>query len=179
MKYRTIVADPPWHVAAGPGWASGGATRPLVYPTMSITEIADLPVGDLAADEAHVYVWTINAYIPETYSIVRGWGFKPTTLLTWCKAPNGLGLGGMFSQTTEHILFGWRGRANVQRRHDSTWFRYPRGRHSAKPEAFLDLVETLSPAPRIELFARRNRLGWDTWGNEALEHVDLSEAARG
>jgi len=57
---------------------------------------------------------------------------------------------------------------------DSRWFTWPRGRHSAKPEAFMDLVERVSPAPRVELFARRQRLGWDTWGNEALEHVELS-----
>jgi N6-adenosine-specific RNA methylase IME4 len=53
------------------------------------------------------------------------------------------------------------------------WFQWKRGAHSAKPEAFLDLVEQVSPGPYLEMFARRNRLGWDTWGNEALEHVEL------
>jgi len=57
---------------------------------------------------------------------------------------------------------------------DTRWFQWPRGRHSAKPEAFIDLVEQVSPGPYLELFARRQRLGWDTWGNEALEHVELA-----
>ena len=185
MRYRTIVADPPWDVKriASPGSAAFG-TQPetlrsigLSYPTMSVAEIAALPVAEMADDEAHLYVWTINAYVEQTYGIARAWGFKPSALLTWCKAPMGKGPGGMFSQTTEHVLFCWRGRAGAVERHDSTWFQWPRGRHSAKPEAFLDLVEQLSPAPRLEMFARRNRLGWDTWGNEALNHVELPEAA--
>jgi hypothetical protein len=54
------------------------------------------------------------------------------------------------------------------------WFQWPRGAHSAKPEAFLDMVEQVSPGPYLEMFARRNRLGWDTWGNEALGHVSLA-----
>jgi N6-adenosine-specific RNA methylase IME4 len=56
----------------------------------------------------------------------------------------------------------------------SRWFQWPRGEHSAKPEAFLDLVEQVSPGPYLEMFARRNRLGWDTWGNESLEHVEMA-----
>ena len=171
MKYRTIVADPPWHVGAGPDWASNGRSRPLVYPTLSVEAIADLPVRSLADDRAHLYLWTINAYIEQAYWIVRQWGFRPSTLLTWCKRPNGLGLGGTYSLTTEHVLFAWRGQCDALAREDSTWWLWKRGRHSAKPEAFLDMVERVSPAPRLELFARRNRLGWDTWGNEALNHL--------
>lgn len=75
--------------------------------------------------------------------------------------------------TTEFVLFCRRGSLKASQRIDRQWFEWPRGEHSAKPEAFLDMVEAVSPAPRLELFARRNRLGWDTWGNEALEHVEL------
>lgn len=82
--YATIVADPPWDVGRGPEWNSNGASRPLTYPTMSVEEIAALPVRDLAAKNAHLYIWTINAYIEQTYEIARRWGFKPSTLLTWC-----------------------------------------------------------------------------------------------
>jgi N6-adenosine-specific RNA methylase IME4 len=172
VKYRTIVADPPWDVGRGPEWASNGASRPLTYPTMDVDAIAALPVADLAEKRAHLYVWTINAYVEDTYDIVRHWGFRPSTLLTWCKAPNGIGLGGTYSLTTEHVLFARRGVLPAERRIDTTWFQMPRGAHSAKPEAFLDLVESVSPGPYLEMFARRQRLGWDTWGNEALDHLD-------
>lgn len=174
MKYRTIVADPPWEVQAGPGWASNGKSRELTYPTMSLQEIEGLPVESFADDSAHLYLWTINKYIEQTYAIARAWGFSPSCLLTWCKPPHGLGLGGTFVQTTEFCLFARRGTCPATRRIETSWFHWPRGRHSAKPEAFIDLVESISPGPYLELFARRNRLGWHTWGNEALCHIPLS-----
>jgi len=173
VKYRTIVADPPWKVDRGPEWASNGPSRPLIYATMSAEEIAALPVLGLAERSAHLYLWTINAYIEDAYHIARQWGFRPSTLLTWAKRPHGIGLGGTFSLTTEHVLFCRRGVCPALERVDSTWWEWARGRHSEKPQAFLDMVERVSPAPRLELFARTQRLGWDTWGNEALCHVDM------
>lgn len=140
---------------------------------MTINEIAALPVMELAEDGAHLYLWTINKYIEQTYGIARGWGFEPSTLLTWCKPRHGIGLGGTYALTTEHCLFARRGSCKASRRIDSTWFEWKRGRHSEKPEAFIDMVESVSPGPYMELFARRNRLGWATFGNEALCHVDL------
>jgi len=86
----------------------------------------------------------------------------------------GLGFGGTFTPTAEHVLFARRGVLPATQRIDTTWFQWPRGTHSRKPEAFLDLVEQVSPAPRLEMFARRQRLGWDTWGNEALNHVEIA-----
>lgn len=164
--YITIVADPPWDVMRGPGWSKGGISRPLPYPTMKISEIMLLPVDRCAAKDAHLYLWTINKYIEESYDIVRAWGFTPSCLMTWAKPPHGLGLGGTFVQTTKHILFARRGTCKALRRVDKTCFNWPRGKHSVKPEAFQDMVETVSPAPRLELFARRQREGWTVWGNE-------------
>jgi N6-adenosine-specific RNA methylase IME4 len=172
-RYRTVVADPPWDVGRGPEWASNGASRPLTYPTMSLDEIAALPVRQLAEKSAHLYLWTINAYVEESYEIARLWGFKDSALLTWCKPPNGIGLGGTYSLTTEFCLFARRGVCPAAERIDSTWWLWKRGPHSAKPEPFLDMVERVSPAPRVELFARRDRLGWDTWGNESLGTAEL------
>jgi N6-adenosine-specific RNA methylase IME4 len=85
----------------------------------------------------------------------------------------GLGLGGIFTPTTEFVIFGRRGVLNGMAKVETSWWNWKRGAHSAKPEAFLDLVETVSPGPYLELFARRQRLGWDTWGDEALEHVEV------
>jgi N6-adenosine-specific RNA methylase IME4 len=175
-KYRTIVADPPWTLKPGgpqTGYAPGARTF-MPYPMMDVDEIASLPVHDWAARDAHLYLWTINAYVRDAYWIAEAWGFRPSTLLTWVKPPNGLGLGGAYSLTTEHVLFCRRGSLKALTRVDRTAFEWARGVHSAKPEAFLDLVESVSPAPRLEVFARRNRLGWSTWGNEALEHVGAS-----
>jgi N6-adenosine-specific RNA methylase IME4 len=171
-RFRTIVADPPWFLPptgprTGNGWpGSEGYCSVLPYPSMSIEEIKALPVEGNAADDAHLYLWTINRYIEDAYDVARAWGFEPSTLITWAKAPRGLGLGGPWVLTTEHVLFCRRGSLRAIGRLDSTWYQWARGRHSAKPEEFFDLVERVSPGAYLELFARRRRPGWDAWGNE-------------
>jgi N6-adenosine-specific RNA methylase IME4 len=158
-----------------------GGSVELPYQTMTLDEIAALPVGELADDRAHVYVWTTNRFLEETFGILRGWGFraKPVTL-TWGKTPMGVGFGGAYVQTTEFVLFARRGGLKHLAREDSTWWNWSRVyenghiKHSAKPDAFLDTVERVSPGPYLEMFARRQRLGWDTWGNEALNHVEVA-----
>jgi len=175
LKFKTIVADPPWRTTTGPaGFGYGGSGHlKLKYPTMTIAEIKALPVGELADEAAHLYLWTTNILVRPAYEVVEAWGFKPSVLLTWAKNPIGIGLGDAFGITTEHVIFGHRGGLRPLRREPSTWWNWKRGRHSAKPEAFIDMVESVSPGPYLELFARRNRLGWATWGNEALNHVEL------
>lgn len=188
MRYRTLVADPPWHYRDWPGLstsekthyrASGeavlGVRRPIGYPTMTVDEIAALPVGDLAEGDAHLYLWTTNRYLRDSFMVLDAWGFRYSQTLVWAKTPMGIGPGGAFSQNVEYVVCGRRGRLANLRRFDSCWFNWPRAgkAHSKKPEAFLDLVEQASPGPYLELFARRNRLGWDTWGNESLEHVEI------
>jgi N6-adenosine-specific RNA methylase IME4 len=143
---------------------------------MTLAEISAFPVATLAEADAHLYLWTVNKFVEQSYSVARAWGFQPSTLLTWCKAPMGIGMGWAHGLTTEHILFCRRGRLSYLTRTDSTWWQWKRGKHSTKPDAFLDIVEQVSPGPYLELFARRQRLGWDTWGNEALEHVALDTA---
>lgn len=177
MKYRTIVVDPPWPTTTGPhlatsGWGHAGPDnghKRLAYPTMSLDEIRALKVGEWADDAAHVYLWTTNILVRTAYDILAGWGFKPSVLLTWCKTPMGSGLGDAFGITTEHILFGHRGGLRPKTRVPSTWWHWKRGRHSQKPEAFQDIVESVSPGPYLEMFARRHRLGWDVWGNEVSQ----------
>jgi N6-adenosine-specific RNA methylase IME4 len=180
MKYRTIVADPPWAVGDLPigriprGAAHDGRKTPTPYSCMGLEEISQLPVASLAQTSAHLYLWTINSYIPDAYEIARAWGFKPSTLLVWAKTPMGLAPGGTWASNVEYVLFARRGSLPTNRRYDSRWFNWPRTTvHSKKPDAFMDMVEMTSPGPYLELFARRNRLGWDTWGNEALEMVEL------
>jgi N6-adenosine-specific RNA methylase IME4 len=163
-EFATVVVDPPWDVQAGPGWVPGLESRPLAYSPMAVDEIADIQPP--ASADAHLYLWTINAYLPDAYEIAEAWGFEPATLLVWSKTPNGLGLGGTFVQTTEYILFARRGVLSHRQRIDRTCFTWKRGAHSVKPEGFFDLVETVSPGPYLEMFARRPRTGWQVWGNE-------------
>lgn len=164
--YGTIVADPPWHYEqGGPHSLTGRGVAVDVppYSTMTTYEVAVMPVSEIAAPSAHLYLWTTNRYIERAYDIARAWGFMPSQLLTWCKPPHGLGPGGAFANTTEFCLFSRRNCPHRDRI-DSTWWEWPRGRHSAKPPAFLDMVERVSPGPYVELFARAPRLGWDHWG---------------
>jgi N6-adenosine-specific RNA methylase IME4 len=178
-RYRTIVADPPWHYDrtgltfkdADSGEFTGHG---LPYGSMTVEEIAAIPVREWAAKDAHLYVWTTQRYLLDTYPIVEAWGFRPSSLLAWCKPSRGFGLGGTFQSNLEFVLFCRRGSLKAMQRVPSQWFQWPRGPHSAKPEAFLDMVESTSPGPRLELFARRARFGWDYWGNESLGTAEVA-----
>ena len=139
---------------------------------MSLGEIRDLPVSGLAGDQAHVYLWTVTSVLRHSFEIVEAWGFEPKQILVWAKP--GLGPGARFRQTCEYVIFGTRGRGlPITRRDIGTWHQWPRGAHSAKPDAFLDLVEQVSPGPYVELFARCARFGWDYWGNESLGTAEM------
>jgi N6-adenosine-specific RNA methylase IME4 len=168
-KFRCIVADPPWKLDTGPSVFNGTGERGhdnLPYEQLSITDIAALPVWDRAADDAHLYLWTTNRYVLQAYEIAEAWGFKPSVLLVWCKKPRGVGLGDAFRLTTEYLLYARRGSLKEKRIVETTWFNWKRGRHSAKPEEFYQLVESVSHAPYLELYARKHRPGWTCWGDE-------------
>jgi N6-adenosine-specific RNA methylase IME4 len=161
--YSTIVADPPWHYETTDrrdrdgGWVK---QRPLPYSSMSLDEIRALPVGDLTTD-GRVFMWTTNRYLRESWSIIESWGFTPTQrTLVWCKSPRGT-----VNVTTEFVVMGRKGSPSALPWHGTTWFDWKRASHSAKPDAFLDLVESWCPGPYVELFCRRPRLGWDHWGH--------------
>lgn len=175
-RYSTIVADPPWRYGENRKHPTSAEGQ---YATLSADEIAALPVVDMVDDNAHLYMWVTNPVLteqrwrgPNACQIARAWGFEPKTLLTWIKSENGAGMGFFFRGDTEHVLFAVRGDLPIPAgQRLSNVFRGSRGAHSQKPEAFLDIVESVSPGPYLELFARRNRFGWDTWGNESLELV--------
>jgi N6-adenosine-specific RNA methylase IME4 len=180
-RYRTIVADPPWHYdkAGGYSWRKGtpsGETRPMLgYGTMTVEQIAALPVNDMAEADAHLYVWTTQRYLLDAHHIALAWLFEPVKILVWCKPPTGFSMGGAYGNSCEFILFARRGSLPTQERVARDWFEWPRkGGHSAKPEAFLDMVERVSPGPRLEMFARRARFGWDYWGDESLGTAEVA-----
>jgi N6-adenosine-specific RNA methylase IME4 len=179
VRYRTIVADPPWHYDAmpigGDRPGSFGATRPLDYMTMRYEDILALPVGEMAADDAVLWLWTTNRWLPRSFALVEAWGFEYRQTLVWGKN-NPMPVGSVAPSAAEFLLVGRRGKPDVERAFPSSVIvtpRPPSRRHSAKPECFLDYIERTSPAPRLEMFARRDRLGWDTWGNESLATAEV------
>lgn len=177
--YKTVVADPPWQPSMA--ITNGGAPKAspqLHYQTLSVSEICE--IEPRLSNQAHIYIWCLTQHVDWAYDVVRAWEAEPITLLTWKKP--GLGVG-RFRCNTEHILvarkgdrignpFGQGGR-HAQAT-NGTLFEWPRGRHSHKPQEFYDLVERLSPGPRLEMYARQSRKGWYAWGNELNEHERLN-----
>jgi site-specific DNA-methyltransferase (adenine-specific) len=181
-KYRTIVADPPWSYddgfPQGPAHGVRRATVKLPYPSMSATEVAALPVPEWCERDCWLFLWTTNRYLPDSFSIVEAWGFRYTQTITWrktgCPSPF---VRSVAPQHSEFLLVGRRGHPRRDGSFPTSVIDAPaQSRHSAKPEVFMDYVEAVGEGPRLEMFARRNRLGWDTWGNEALEHVTMGAA---
>ena len=174
-KYQIIYADPPWELKAGAGnlHIPNQKSRPLAYPTMTLDEIKSLKVSDVAADDAVLFLWTTNKYIEQSYAVARSWGFKPSTMLVWCKKPKGRGLGGTFGISTEYLLFARRGTFTAKERHWSTWFEAKRGRHSEKPLIARQMIEKCFDGIKLELFARTKIEGWDVWGNEVESSIEL------
>ena len=179
-RYRTIVADPPWEYPEGFALGPGHGTlevRPLPYPAMPLDAIYELPVYDLADDDCRLFLWTTNRYLDDAFTVLRAWRFKYRQTLVWHKLDANLPAS-VAPNSAEFVLVGTRGAPKRLGCLPSAVIGMTRsGGHSAKPETWLDYFEQVSPPPRIELFARRQRLGWDTWGNEALEHVTLGETA--
>jgi len=183
VKYRTIVADPPWHYDAMPiGGAnpgSFGATRDLGYLTMTIAEITALPVAELAADDAVLWLWTTNRWLPQTFAVMDAWGFAYRQTLVWGKN-NPLPVGSVAPSAAEFLLVGRRGKPKTGWAFPSSVIVTPRPSsriHSTKPDCFLDYIEATSPAPRLELFARRARFGWDYWGDQSLGTAELKDVS--
>ena len=174
-KYQIIYADPPWQLKAGSPnlHERKQGNRELLYPTMSIQEIQVLPIEEISDDNSVLFLWTTNKYIEQAYFIAREWGFKPSTMLVWCKKPKGRGLGGTFGISTEYLLFSRKGSLKATQRHWSTWFEAKRGKHSEKPQIAREIIEKCFTGNKIELFARQKTEGWDVWGNEVKSDIEL------
>jgi N6-adenosine-specific RNA methylase IME4 len=173
--FRTIVADPPWD------FSNRGSRAAAVnhYKTMSVQDIAwPLPPTE---ENAHLYLWTTDAHIEEALYVARSWGFTYKQLLTWSKRKNGriqMGMGNYWRHCTEHVLFAVRGSLPVKRHNQLAEFEAAREAHSKKPDEFFRLVESMSPGPYLELFARSQRTGWTVWGNEVPTITERSVAMK-
>ena len=199
LKYHTIVADPPWpyesaikgSLAHRPNRDKTDASRMGIssverYGCMSIAELCSMPVSEKASDNAHLYLWTTNGFMVEAHTIARAWGFEPKTIITWVKVRQEDGkpsmkMGHYYRGATEHCLFCVRGSLRLQGNPHATVFltTRPQRGHSSKPDYFYAMVEKQSLAPRLEIFARPQdplwpkRDGWQTWGNELPNDVEL------
>ena len=179
-QYKTIYADPPWQFQNRTGKVAPEHKRLNRYPTMKLEDIMKLPVGDVADEKSHLYLWVPNALLPEGLQVMEAWGFEYKTNLIWEKTrkdgePDGRGVGFYFRNVTEILLFGIKGEKNRTLdpgRSQVNLIRAMKKEHSRKPEEFIDLIEKCSNAPYLEVFARGNRDSWDMWGNQATEDYE-------
>jgi N6-adenosine-specific RNA methylase IME4 len=185
-EYKTIYADPPWPLNGGKngkgGW-SKKASPEVHYPLMSMEEILTMPVSSLGAEDCHLWLWVPNGMLHDGIHCMQNWGFRYVNNVAWVKqgAP---GLGQYIRNTHELCLFGVRGRIPYARTPEGkriqiqSTFAAKKGRHSAKPPIMRQLIQRVSPGPRVELFARDAAPGWDAWGNQAVNPVDLGPLFR-
>ena len=171
--YRTVLADPPWRFENRSGKVAPEHLRLHRYRTMSMDEIAALPVADLVDVNAHLYLWIPNALMEDGFRIMRAWGFTYKAALQWLKVradgqPDMRCMGFYFRNVTETLLFGIRGDARTlpPARSLPNLIVSRKREHSRKPDEQYDLVEQASPGPFLELFARHARPGWAQWGDQ-------------
>ena len=176
-KYNTIYADPPWQFQNRTGKVAPENKKLRRSETMKLDDIKALPVADIADEKAHLYLWVPNALLPEGLAVMDAWGFEYKGNIVWEKVrkdggPDGRGVGFYFRNVTELILFGIKKKSAPNRtlspaRSQVNLIRAMKREHSRKPDEIIPIIEACSQAPRIELFARGVREGWDMWGNQA------------
>lgn len=164
-KFSTILIDPPWDWEDEGDVDQFGRATPT-YGTMSIGDLLALPVDAYADTNCHLYLWITNRSLPKGFQLMEKWGFRYVTCLTWAKPS--FGMGNYFRGQTEHLLFGVKGSQELKRHDVGTIFTAPRGPrgHSSKPIEAYELIESCSPGPYLELFARSERADWTSWGAE-------------
>lgn len=177
-RFATVLADPPWQFQNRTGKIAPEHRRLSRYGTMTLDDIKALPVPEIAADTAHLYLWVPNALLPEGIEVLRAWGFHYKSNLVWHKirkdgGPDGRGVGFYFRNVTELVLFGVRGknaRTLAPGRRQVNFLATQKREHSRKPDELYPLIEACSPGPYIELFARGPRKKWAVWGNQSEEY---------
>ena len=167
--YDIIYADPPWayrNKKTGGSMVSGAEAK---YPTMSVDEISALPIKDIASKNSVLFVWATVPLMPEAFQVMKAWGYKYKTMITWRKIMS-LGMGYWFRGQCEHLLLGVRGQVKAFRLQEPNFIQAKVLAHSEKPEEFRQLIERatskMSSQNRVELFARRRVAGWDVFGNQ-------------
>ena len=172
--YDIIVVDPPWEMKKIERNCRPNQTG-FDYSTLTARQIARMKISSIAAENSSLFLWTTQKYLPLAFGIIASWGFRYHLCLTWDKG-NGMCMAG-FHRRTEFALFGYRGNLEMfpRRKAIPAVFTAKSPFHSAKPDEFYDLVTPMG-ASRIDIFARKERPGWDVWGNEVNGvNIDLLE----
>lgn len=174
-RFGCIYADPPWlYDNQGTRAATGNH-----YDGMTVEELCALPVSDVAADDAHLHLWTTNGFLFECPRIFAAWGFEFRSSFVWVKTQ--MGIGNYWRNSHEILLTAIRGDAKRFNDHSiMSWLECDRGLHSSKPEQVRHFIERSSPGPYLEMFARAGAPNWTVWGNQIpgnlLDH-DMAEVA--
>jgi len=175
VRFGTILADPPWQFQNKTGKVAPEHKRLNRYGTLSLPEIMALPVKEISAETAHLYLWVPNAMLPDGLAVMQAWGFQYKGNIIWHKIrkdgePDGRGVGFYFRNVTEMLLFGVRGknaRTLAPGRSQVNFIKTRKREHSRKPDEQYPIIEKCSRGPFLELFARGTRKGWTTWGHQA------------
>ena len=179
LKFHTVLADPPRQFQNRTRKMAPEHKRLNRYATRTLAEILALPVAQIVEDPAHLYLWVPNALLPEGLRVLAAWGFEYKSNIVWRKirkdgGPDGRGVGFYFRNTTELLLFGVRGKGArtlaAPGRRQVNIIKSRKREHSRKPDEAYDLVESCSPGPFLEMFARGSRAGWSAWGQQADEY---------
>ena len=173
-KFSIIYADPPWRYEQ----KNRQGSAELHYPTMSIEEICSLPVADLAAKDSVLFLWATFPQLPEALKVIKAWGFSYRSVaFVWIKRNRRsyswfYGLGYWTRGNAEICLLAIKGHPKRKSAGVHQLIVSPIERHSKKPdEARQKIVELMGDIPRVELFAREKKPGWDVWGNEVEIHA--------
>jgi len=160
-KYAVIYADPPWQYDNS-GLKTSAENQ---YPTMPIEDICGLPIKELSSDTSVLFIWATNPLLPEALKVVDSWGFTYKTNLVWIKG-SGAGIGWFEKSAHEILIIAVRENAPHPEERPVSYFEEARTVHSRKPEKAYQIIESMYPGNKLELFARNRREGWDIWGNE-------------
>lgn len=183
IKYNIIYADPPWDYSSNIRKKEYGPNRNIKekYPTMAPGQIKSLPIGDISADDAALFLWTTDSHLKLALEVMESWGFKYTTIaFVWLKLTSKgnycFSMGPWTGKSTEICLLGTKGKAHsmVKDRSVRQLVIAERREHSRKPDEVRDrIVQMFGNIPRIELFAREKPKGWHVWGNEVKSDVQI------
>lgn len=196
-KYGAIVADPPWHFKARTALQVGNPTSrrdaERHYAVMGLDNICALPVRQLAAKDAHLFIWTTGPCLRQTFEVIEAWGFRYSAVaFTWVKLKRShnptqlrvlptseadlhVGLGLTTRKNAEFCLLARRGNARREAKNVREIILSPVREHSRKPDEAYDRVQRYCAGPYLELFSRQQRPGWDTWGNETTKFNEAAE----
>ena len=161
VKFGTIYADPPWRYG---NQSTRGATDNHYDGTMSIEEICALPIGEVSAEKSHLHLWTTNAFLYDTQTILDAWGFEFKSTFVWVKPQ--MGMGNYWRNSHELMITAVKGGLTAASKSEMSWVECRRGRHSAKPQQVRESIMRLSPGPYLELFGRRKIEDWVVFGNQ-------------